>query len=588
MKHDRIQNLVMPSLAFNVPESMYVRTSTNVRILLGKGRLQFKIGGHTSFDTFFNGFTVHTWKKHCLLNDLHLRLLGQGKFLLRFGLHRMADPHTWLDEKIIRLSKGKELEVKMPFWDSLGSGILYFTLEAMGDAELMAGCFATNTLPEREVKLGIVVTHYNRKKYILPAISRIRKELLGDPMYKKRVEMIVVDNSRNISPKEAEGVRVIPNKNLGASGGFARGLLHLTDDGSFTDCLYMDDDGACEIESIRRSYALLSFAKTPKLAVSGAFLRELEPYRLYEKAAIFKKRHVLLKQGLDMRNPYHLIRAEIQEENPNYGAWCFFAFSISNVIKYPFPFFLRGDDILFSLMNRLNIVTLNGIACWILDFSFKESPLTRHFNIRFETIFSFLLPKYKWVYIKKVYLRFLIQLFSYNYASAKAGRLAIKNILKGPYHWLADLDTSKIRAQIKGFANSEELQPREFNECGERYEEPLPKQENILRFLLRLLTLNGFLLPNFMLKNAIIFQHKSFCGISKEIFRYKRVLYRHMPTGTGYIAEHNKFRFFWEFFLFGWHFFKLVVFFPFYKKRYQEAASEWTSESFWRQVYSKK
>ena len=64
---------------------------------------------------------------------------------------------------------------------------------------------------------------------------------------------------------------------MGGSGGFTRGLMYLEDEKSYTHCLFMDDDASCEIESIRRAYALLQYATTEKFAVAGAQLREAAP-----------------------------------------------------------------------------------------------------------------------------------------------------------------------------------------------------------------------------------------------------------------------------------------------------------------------
>ena len=45
-------------------------------------------------------------------------------------------------------------------------------------------------------------------------------------------------------------------------------------------------------------------------------------------------------------------------ENLIMVVWWFLAFNLKDIIKYPFPFFIRGDDLLFSLNNKLNITTL--------------------------------------------------------------------------------------------------------------------------------------------------------------------------------------------------------------------------------------
>ena len=72
----------------------------------------------------------------------------------------------------------------------------------------------------------------------------------------------VVDNARNLElePTNAVVTTVVPNRNLGGAGGFARGLMELRDEGWATHVLFMDDDVTFEPEIVARIIALLSFA----------------------------------------------------------------------------------------------------------------------------------------------------------------------------------------------------------------------------------------------------------------------------------------------------------------------------------------
>ena len=56
-----------------------------------------------------------------------------------------------------------------------------------------------------------------------------------------------------------------------------------------------------------------------------------------------------------------------------YAAWWFCCFSVNNVKKrgLPSPFFIKGDDIEYSLRNESKIINLNGLAVWHEDFSGK-------------------------------------------------------------------------------------------------------------------------------------------------------------------------------------------------------------------------
>lgn len=581
----RIQSLVLPNLAFGAPEEMYVRLCNDrVHTCMVEQSLRFEDRGRVSMDTFFGALTVDVWRRHCKINDLLFRLAGYGRFRIRFGLHRIGHAQRWLDEQEVDLGGSGEALLDLPFWSRLDGGLLYVELLALGQATLREGGFLTRTAPVKQAKLGIVITHFNRKAQVLPAIERIRSQLLSDTYYTDAIELVVVDNSRNIEVGEAVGATLIPNRNLGGSGGFTRGLLHLMDEGSFSHCLFMDDDASCEVESIRRAHALLQYAITERFAIAGSLLRELEPYRLFEKGAQFDGVVRPLKSGMDMRHINDLLRAEQHERVPDYGAWWFFAFALEDVHHYPFPFFVRGDDILFGLMHRFEIATCNGINCWGDDFGLKSGPLPMYLDVR-NHLLQGMVSANKGVShaIALASKFFLFAVLSYNYATAKAVTLAVRNFAQGPDFWLGNLDTANIRAEIGGFAGEEKMQPLARAAYQIEYASPY---EGKLRKLVRIMTLNGILLPSFLLRQGTLFQHKSFRGNFREIFRYKQVIYEYEPLSLGYVARYDRRRFMSELISFAGALLGLMMRFSALRRSYAEALPEMTSQEFWRNVYS--
>ena len=153
----------------------------------------------------------------------------------------------------------------------------------------------------------------------------------------------------------------------------------------------------------------------------------------------------------------------------------------------------------------------------------------------------------------------------------------------GPSFWVDNIDMGRIRALIGAFAGSEKLAPVDRAKLNVQYSSP---HETKFRFFFRTITLNGFLLPTFMLKDGVVFQHKRFRATFREIFRYKKVLYEYEPMGVGYVAEHDKIKFFSELMSFSWQLLKFAVRFNTLKLEYQAALLEMTSESFWRKVYA--
>ncbi len=575
-----LQELLLTGLEFSAPESLYVRINDRISPNFTTRSMQYQVGGRSYFDTYFNGVSVGKLKRITIIDTLYLILEGKGRFILRVGLHRLGHSHRWLGEQEVTLPLTKPLP--MP-WAEVEDGMLYVALEALEEGVLTGGRFLTATVPAQEVKLGAVVTHFNRKAFVVPAIARIREGLLTQPDIAGKIELIVVDNSRNLTEEEATGATLIPNLNYGGSGGFTRGLLHLIDNG-FTHCLFMDDDATCEIDSIRRAYALQSFARKPELAISGALMRELEPNRMFEKGAVCDQGRLRpLNHWRDMNVVHELLEAEQPRERSDYGAWWYFCFKISEAKSFPFPFFVRGDDALFSIMNSFDIETVNGISCWGEDFQLKENPTTRYLGLRGTLAILLQTTQAGRFHTLRVVLEWLIaSLFSHNYASAEAILKAVKDVAKGPEFWKNNLDTSKVRAALAPLNAEEKLQPVCLADFKLRYR---GDQESALRRFTRFFTLNGFLLPSLLLRDETIFENKSFRASFRRIFRYKQVLYFHEALGLGYVAKYNRRRFFTLLLQFTVIMSDFLLKLPEIRRSYQESLPAMTSEQFWRNLY---
>lgn len=578
-----LQELLLPGFEFSAPEEMYVRRGMFVTPFYGQRRLQFRAGGAAQFDTYYNSISVGTWKRATIVDSLSLMLEGQGRFLLRVGLNRLGQSYRWLLEQEIALPLAAPLS--MP-WPTLEDGMLFIALEALEDGELTGGRFVTATAPVAPVKLGAVITHFNRKPFVVPAIARIRDGVLRQPDLAGKIELIIVDNSSNLTAAEAEGAMLIPNQNFGGSGGFTRGLLHLLDHG-FTHCLFMDDDATCEIDSLRRAYALQCFAAKPDLAISGALLRELEPSRLFEKGASFQDGLVCpLNHARDVRDVNTLLEIEQLRQRSDYGAWWFFCFKLSEVKSFPFPFFVRGDDIFFSILNKFSIETVNGISCWGEDFQLKENPATRYLGLRATLAVMLMHGGARRLRTLRVLLSWLFSsLFSYNYGSAEAILLAIRDVAKGPAFWRENMDNAAVRATLAPFNAEEKMQPI----CLADYNPALRSEfEPRWRRWLRMATLNGFLLPGFLLRDGIVYEEKSFRAAYRRLFRYRRVLYYYEAAGQGYVAQYDRKRFFSVLKRFGCAVSLYLSRMPELRRAYRDALPGLTSEAFWRDIYKTK
>ena len=619
-----LQNFLFPHSTFNAPAEMYIRfykekdysflpIHSNSYSWFNGTAVVFQKNSRCWFDTFYNGLTVHTYKKYTSIDNLQVVLNGKGNFILRIGLYinnlnkteeeikkrnilNNLDniEHIWLEEYSIVLQDGKINTIDITSWKNIDKGILYICLEAITDnAELYSGYFSTQALPQENVKLAIVITHFNRKQFVLPAIQRISQDLLSNIFYKDKIELIVVDNSSNIDSQEVGGITLLPNKNLGGSGGFTRGLLYAKDN-NFTHCLFMDDDASCEIESIKRTYILLSYSIIENMSIAGSLLEEMFPYLMFEKGAQYNIFCHPLKKGFDMRFVSHLLYTEshtiLEHEKPNYGAWWFYTFKISDITRYPFPFFVRGDDIAFSLANDFNIITMNGINCWGESFDYKTSGFLLYLDCRSHLVNAILYSKTSFLALigclKIIYKFTLSQLFSYNYGSAKAILKAVQHVLQGSNFFVENIDMVDVRNTINSYIQNEKLTPMDITQY--QYNKKDSLSESKLRFIIRLITLNGFLLPKFMIHQKIILQKKGVRATLRHTFLYQSILYYSKENKIGYMASYNKNKFFGQLFSLILTLIQFTIKFNWLNKNYKKNISNIASESFWRTIYPSK
>ncbi|WP_193562041.1 glycosyltransferase [Acetobacter sp. DmW_136] len=577
-----LHRLILPTEGLEQCDAMYARPALPERVAdTSSSAFRLKMGQAFTFDTFYNAFSVKKWKQaggvSRLLLSLHIR--GQGEVTL---FHRSkADVVTplWSKEIEGEIRCAEEISA----WPTLSEGLLYCSVTAQSECTVEAVYFATSSPMVQAPQLGVVITHFNRQQYVRNSIQRVQKALLQDPAYQDVIHFIVIDNSANLDPAEVPGAKVIKNHNYGGSGGFARGLLYLHEQGTFTHCLFMDDDISCEVEAIRRCYAMLAYSVDRRIGLAGTLLDDQKPWSVQEKGAefsagVFRPLH----KGEDVRPIENLLNLEQDTGKPVYGGWWFFAFRLDAVSAYPFPFFVRGDDALFGLMNRFNIVTVNGIACFSEHFLSKESAFTRYLGMRASLAIYLMVGQGRALpAVKMMGLAFLWCALSCRYQSAQAILLAFQDVSQGADFWRQNLDFMPLAKRIQKEA-VQCKEPAYFQSHPFHYEGQL---ETKLRRCVRLMSLNGHLLPGWALYKKPVYVGEYTSGLLGLTFRHQRIVYRKYESSDIFEVELNRFRLL----ALTWAFFKTSIIFilktPFLRKSYRSKLSTLCSRNFWISVY---
>lgn len=577
-----IQNSVFPSFALCTQEELYFRHNDYVYLSMENQCVNMQLAGKISTNTYFNSVSVGKWKKYLGIDDLSFTLKFKGEVRIVWKLERLHYSSTILSENYLTSDNVQEISFSLPFWHLISDGMLYFEITALSKSQIFSFGYLTDTQPLHKVRLGIVITHFNRQHFVLSAVKRLKENLLNLTEFRDKISLYIVDNSKNL-PKIDEVV-IIENENLGGSGGFSRGLISLQENEQYTHCLFMDDDASCEVESIKRTLAFLEYSKMPELAIAGAMLREAEAYRQHENGARFDGLCRPNKSNLDLRDILHLLLNE-EEEHIDYGGWWFLAFPIKDIHHYAFPYFVRGDDIGFGLKHKFKILTINGISTWQEDFSLKNGPLPYYLDARNHILQHFheLIPLGLKGILKTTARMCLKNLLTYNYETALAVVHAMEDAAKGSEFWRNNVNMLDKRKEILSLIKDEAVRDITVDEIS--FAVSGNPHENRFVRLFRWATLNGHLLPKFLFKKGYVWQNKGFGGSLREIYRYSQVLYIHWPTRKGFMLKHSKIKFFKYLSRYFMAVIKLMLNYDSLKRDYQSSYDELTSKEFWKKQF---
>ena len=110
----------------------------------------------------------------------------------------------------------------------------------------------------------------------------------------------------------------------------------------------------------------------------------------------------------------------------DYGAWCGFSFPLAGLRYYPFPFFVRGDDVLMPMLNHMRIRTINGVTSLVPRFTRKEGPLQVILSTRALLLISAAILRMNPVKAVAFHAKpFLNELLSYRYGHCLARHAAL-------------------------------------------------------------------------------------------------------------------------------------------------------------------
>ena len=554
-----IQNIMWPSNG--IPINSFIRGGeyTEETLFLKKGE-------EAEFGGYMNCFDAGLWRRCTNVCFVGIIIKGQGSFDLTCYHHDRA-PAIVLATTPLKC--GEAYWLKLP-----EIGQLSLTLRAQNDAVIENIAWMTDLEPHR-IKVGLCVTQFHRET-----------EVTSNLMHFKDLDVtcIVIDNSRSMSPNP--NFVVIPNPNLGGAGGFARALSECKSR-QITHAIFMDDDAATPLESVRRTLAFLSFANSSQAAVSGAMVSELRPNELWENGATFYKRckPIAHRQSFGNFNAIYRMLSRQNTHKPYnfYGGWWFFAFPISAVQSYPFPYFVRGDDICFSLSNSFQIEMLPGVFAMQADFAVKESAFSLYLDLRNHLHHHLVQQSLTLgrVQLAKLAVSFIGRsVFRMHYASARALILAWHDIMAGPSSFSNVENTISRRNQISDFSGCEKFQSvREITA-------PIAQNRRFNR-IFSILSLNGLLIPGFKQWGKVVTIPVHMRGAIWPFAMARKAIIQSSDQQKSYIVHHNKREAFSIGLSMVWHLLKWLFLFTSVREKHRIGFLELTTSTFWEKQFLK-
>lgn len=587
-----LQELIWPEQGICTERTLYMRLDRAAGFDEDSRCLQFAAGGLAKFDTYFNMFPIGKWVKHCALENLSLALSGTGQFEL---VVRIAIPDRsgeTLASRIVTLSDAGPTQIDLSHFSEISDrGVLTFDLVALSDGQLTGAAWQTSQTPQRMPQIALSITTFKREAAVQATVARF-EQFITTSALKDQLHLIVVDNGQSAGLTASDHVSPIDNENLGGAGGFSRGLLEARARGA-SHCLFMDDDATVHMQAVERTWAFLAYATNDASAVAGAMAHGSHRWAIWENGALFWTSCKPLQMGTDLRKPKEILKMEFEStrmQDPNfYGGWWYFAFPVDHAKHMPFPFFVRGDDVSFSLVHDFNTVTLPGVVSFQDSFTDKESPLTWYLDLRSHIAHHLSIPRMAngWKgSLKMPVLFFARNVLRHHFNTQAANALAFQDVMRGPGFFAENADMATRRGDLKQITSA----PEWGDEAWKPIQGPLPRERrninpnNPVWRLLMKLTLNGYLIPFFTLfGNHLVLEARE-RGAVRRWWGASEITYLDARKEKYYTVRHSKLRFAKASLVLLKDSLRFASSYHRLKADWQKGYDELTTEGFWKDI----
>ena len=445
----------------------------------------------TSFGTYFNAFPASYWRRWTIIDQVTLRvsLTGAADVIVyrsnaKGNVYRVDSVSTTEAEGTQALSFTLPLSTFADggwYWFDVIAGESGATVEsAQWEAEVPADRATPGTLT-------IAVTTLNRPDDVVALLGQHGAD---EALLSILDEVIVVDQGKQ-HPTDAEGfaeaekgldgrLRVILQANLGGSGGFSRGMSETLDADKSDYVLISDDDVRTEPEGIVRAATFADLARRRTIVGGQMFSMFDRPY-LHSMGERIQPWRFWWGPVLKDTEGHHLDQASLRSTrvlhrrvDVDYNGWWMTLIPISVVreIGLSLPLFIKWDDAEYSLRAQkagVPTVTLPGAAVWHVPWTDKDDTLDwqAYYHERNRFVAALLHSQYDrgGRLVRESLIHQVRHLLASQYSVAELRLMALEDLLSGPQHLHAQLESRLGDIRALRAANSRSEERRVGKEC---------------------------------------------------------------------------------------------------------------------------
>lgn len=424
-------------------------------------------GERVDFATYFNGLSVEKWTSYTYADTFSLELELKGNLEIELTGISM-DPED--EYKTQKTSYGRfaydlpeRTKISLSYPADMNCRIAAFEIHQEAPSVFYGGCYYAEVETENciQPEIAMVTTTFKKEKYVRRNSDLLKETLFSDPVLSSHFHWKLIDNGQTLKAEDLDNpfVSIYPNRNVGGSGGFSRGMIEtLKDPVDYTHVLLMDDDVLFWPECFYRLYHLLRMCREGcrDHVISGAMLEIAQRNIQHEDVGMFRLsgEHGPVKPRYDLNLLESVTANEalITPDPHQYSGWWFCCLPSAMVREdnLPLPFFIRGDDVEYSIRNHAKFITMNGICIWHEGFGTKFSGSMEFYQVhRNDLILEAMHDHIKDVkVIERIRDLFWQQIYKFDYKGASLLLDAVEDYLKGP-DFIRTLDGEKCMKDKK-------------------------------------------------------------------------------------------------------------------------------------------